>query len=176
MTLLSIILAAQEQQASFTFTQVDGAPVSVRQIAEVVRDPVARKSFPSIQATVEFFARPSPLKELIVDASLGATSREVEIPQLLTRHGVRVTRQHEITVESNQVSFAQLTRSADIQWLCLLSGRIVVDIYALTGEYVQSRLLDEQHVKCIQLTPAYQYDLRNPGAAPAQALLMSQAT
>ena len=174
-TVIDHLLAACDHQDSFTFTQVEGEPLSVRQIAEIVRDPVARKSYPVIQATVEFFAEPSPLKELTGDACLGETSREAEIPQLLKRHGFRVMRQHDIKVEFNQVSFAQLMRSDEIQWLCLLSGGIVVDIYAFSGEYMQSRLLDEQHVRCIQLTPAYQYDLRNPGAEPAQALLMSEA-
>jgi hypothetical protein len=45
-----------------------------------------------------------------------------------------------------------------------------VDVYLSNGEYSQTRLLDEQHVRCIRLTPEYRYDFRNVGVAAARGV------
>jgi hypothetical protein len=164
------LLAAREHRNAFTFNQVDGTPLSVRQIADIIRDPVIRKDFPTIQAMVDFFAQPSPFAELTADACPQSQSGDAGILEVLAGYGVRAGQQREVKVEFNQVSFSEFAKLEGAQWFCWSCGTIAVDVYLSNGEYSQTRLLDEQHVRCIRLTPEYRYDFRNVGVAAARGV------
>ena len=168
---ISELITAGNSREPFTFKQIDGSPLSVKRIAEIVRNPKLRKEFPEIQRMIAFFSTKSLLLEGICKEHSPQYDHSTKGYGETVNKGTGTSRFEEIYIETNQVSYTRFMHHEEYKSLSLEKGRIMLDIYTVTGQYIQSRLLDNLNLTEIQLDPQYQYDLRNIGTDVAKAQL-----
>jgi UDP-2-acetamido-2,6-beta-L-arabino-hexul-4-ose reductase len=150
---------ALTQNESFTLTVIHGKPISIKKLAQIVKDPDKRTKNPDIDQIITFFMNKIPLvsysaiQVLVTGASLSIVNSDSSEQLLLYLDNKLV-----INPGYNHREYYNIIKE---QYVYLESGNLAIDIYAHTGDYLNTILLENNKVVCIRLTNNYQYRFRN---------------
>lgn len=150
---------ALKQNDSFTITEIHGEAISIKELAQIIKDPDKRVEYPDIDEVVTFFRNKISLATYAAhhvsasDASLSIVNGDSTGPLLLNMDSKLIIKSGHNRSEYHNVDRAQ--------YVYLKSGSLAIDIYSLTSDYLNTVLLEKNKVVGIKLTDHHQYRFRS---------------
>ncbi len=59
------------------------------------------------------------------------------------------------------------------EWFCVVEGRMALDFFARSGEYVLTQLLEAEHPRFVHVPPPYYHVVRNVGPGEVKFLIVA---
>jgi UDP-2-acetamido-2,6-beta-L-arabino-hexul-4-ose reductase len=164
--------ASLEQVEPLQRAEISGGAFSVRELGETISDPKKRAAHPAVEAQYESYrtARLTGQKEV----------RSYPIHS-------RASGSFQELLHDDEASFGQLSictiapfdeRGGHYhlhkeEWFCVLQGRMALDFFTRSGEYVLTQLLEEEHPRFVHVPPPYYHVVRNVGPGEVKFLIVA---
>lgn len=156
---------ALTQSDSFIISVIHGEAISIKELAQIVKDPDKRAKNPDIDQIITFFMKKIPLdtytaiQVLVSGSSLSIVKGDSSEPLLLNIDNKIV-----INPGYNRSEYHKIDQE---QYAYLETGNLAIDIYDHIGDYLNTILLEYNKVVAIRLTAHYQYRFRSVSSTPA---------
>lgn len=156
---------ALRQSDSFTITEIHGEAISIKELALIVKDPDKRAEYPDIDQVVTFFRNKIPLT-MYAAHHVSASGVLLPIVNGDSAEPLLLNKGDKLTINSGY-SRSEYHNVDQEQYVYLKSGSLAIDIYSLTGDYLNTLLLENHKVVGIKLTDHYQYRFRSVSSIAA---------
>jgi UDP-2-acetamido-2,6-beta-L-arabino-hexul-4-ose reductase len=169
---VEILSACLDQVETLRRAEISGREFSVRELGETISDPKKRAAHPALEAQYQSYRRARLIGQNEV-RSYPIHSRDSGSFQELL---------HDDEARFGQLSFCTIAPFDERgghyhlhkeEWFCVVQGRMALDFFTKSGEYVLTQLLEADHPRFVHVPPPYYHVVRNVGSGEVRFLIVA---
>jgi UDP-2-acetamido-2,6-beta-L-arabino-hexul-4-ose reductase len=169
---VEVLSSSLEQVEPLRRAEIPGEAFSVRELGETITDPERRAAHPALEAQYESYrnARLTGQKEV---RSYPIHSRDSGSFQELLHDDEALFGQLSVCTIAPFDERGGHYHLHKEEWFCVLQGRMALDFFTKSGEYVLTQLLEAEHPRFAHVPPPYYHVVRNVGPEEVKFLIVA---
>jgi UDP-2-acetamido-2,6-beta-L-arabino-hexul-4-ose reductase len=166
------LTASIEQEEPLRRSEIRGQAFSVRELGDTICDPQKRAAYPALEAQCEAYRR----------ARLNGQKTVRSYPIHSRSSGSFQELLHDDETTFGQLSICSIAPFDERgghyhlhkeEWFCVVQGRMALDFFTQSGEYVVTQLLEAEHPQFVHIPPPYYHVVRNIGPEEVKFLIVA---
>jgi len=169
---VEILGACLDQVEPLRRGEIAGEAFSVRELGETICDPKRRAAHPALEAQVQSYrsARLAGQKEVRRYPIHSRASGSFQ--ELLRGDEARFGQLSICTIAPFDERGGHYHLHKE-EWFCVVQGRMALDFFTRSGDYLLTQLLEAEHPRFVHVPPPYYHVVRNIGPGEVKFLIVA---